>query len=213
MDFELDDATQKISSASRRVSSLSSQSSKGNNDVSSGLTIPRSDPNLEEPYRTLQEFTSALDIDYSSDVDIELSDIRLAYRALEINGLFTGVKYKGENVIEKGERELAYDEDRVRAGKLALRAGSSQSSDGDRNQQDILRALAERFGPFDPDQGVPLEDLFSRDRPIITPSSSSSSTTATNQTPTTLTQNSSQRTMLTPPPSTGPPGGSDDSDT
>ena len=116
-------------------------------------------------------------------------------------------------MIEKGERELAYDEDRVRAGKLALRAGSSQSSDGDRNQQDILRALAERFGPFDPDQGVPLEDLLSRDRPIINPSSSSSSTTATNQTPTTLTQNSSQRTMLTPPPSTGPPGGSDDSDT
>jgi hypothetical protein len=215
MDFEIDDATQKISSASNRVSSLSSQSSKGNNDVSSGVAIPNVNPNLEEPYRTIQEFTSALDIDYSSDVDIELSDIRLAYRALEINGLFTGVKYKGENVVEKEEREIAIDEDRVRAGKLVLRPGSSQSSEVDATRQQILQALAERFGQYDPAQPFPLGDFLGQDPVLTPPISSSSSSTATNQTPTTLTQNSSQRTMLTPPTSTGPPGdgGSDDSDT
>jgi hypothetical protein len=213
MDFELDDATQKISSASNRISSLSSQSSKGNLDVSSGSTIPHTDLNLDEPFKTIQEFVSALDIDYTSNVDIELSDIRLAYRALEINGLLTGVRYKGENVVEKGQGEEASLTDQERATKMGMRLGSSESSrDVDAIRADILAQIAQRFGPFDPNAPFPLADYLDSNTPLIPPISSSSSPSGTTQGGTTIVQNSSQRTLLTPPASTGPPGGTGDSE-
>ena len=213
MDFELDDATQKISSASNRVSSLSSQSSKGDLDVSTGSTIPRIDESLADPFKTIQEFVSALDIDYTSNVDIELSDIRLAYRALEINGLLTGVRYKGETVIEKAEGEEAALDDQERAGKLALKLGSSESArDIDSIRAGILAQITQRFGPFDPDAPFPLADFIDANASLTSPISSSSSQSGTPQGGATIVQNSSQRTLLTPPASTGPPGGSGDSE-
>jgi len=213
MDFELDDATQKISSASNRVSSLSSQSSKGDLDVSTGSTIAHTDEGLADPFKTIQEFISALDIDYTSNVDIELSDIRLAYRALEINGLLTGVRYKGETVIEKAEGEEAALDDQERAGKLALKLGASESArDIDAIRAGILAQITQRFGPFDPDAPFPLADFIDANASLTSPISSSSSQSGTPQGGATIVQNSSQRTLLTPPASTGPPGGSGDSE-
>ena len=187
MDFELDDATQKISSASNRVSSLSSQSSKGDLDVSSGSTIPRIDESLADPFKTIQEFVSALDIDYTS--------------------------YKGESVIEKGQGEEATLDDQERAGKLARRLGLSESDrDIDSIRADILAQIAQRFGPFDPNAAFPLADFIDANASLTPPSSSSSSQSGTPQGGSTIVQNSSQRTLLTPPASTGPPGGSGDSE-
>jgi hypothetical protein len=134
-------------------------------------------------------------------VDSELSDIRLANRAKELEGLFTGADV-AETIVKKTGEDLEDTRlDRERAGRFKTTASSEEDPTADTAgiRADILRKLQEAFGPYQP-EGPPLESFLDEQAAIAPATSSSSSPTATSGTTTSqlYTQNSSTRALAPP---------------
>jgi hypothetical protein len=148
VDFELADLSLKIESASLRIISLSSQSSEAGDDIREGETIAGYVESLEEPQRLIRKFLSALELDYSDDLAAELSDKRIMNRLSELQGLMTGVSQATEVVSQIAQARENALADRDRSLRLPRNDSAESSTNAFATQ--LLRAIQERFGSFNP---------------------------------------------------------------
>ena len=158
LDFNLADAAAKISSASVRISSLSSQSSQAGTDIATGETIPGSKTSLDVTQNIIREFMSALELDYSDPLSAELSDKRIINRLYELQGLINGIGRVTEIVEEIGRNREELMAEKMRAYE-PLRPPGAPERKGDFTYE-VLRAIQQRFGLFDPNNPTDMTDRF-----------------------------------------------------
>ena len=118
-------------------------------DVSSGETIRGVRDDLEDPYRLVRQYLSALELDYSDPLSAELSDKRVLTRLDELEGLVRGV-VRAEEIIGKiGEVREYLLSDRRRAA-FVPRISTDSAGGGEDLRAQILNAIQERFGIYEP---------------------------------------------------------------
>ncbi len=159
LDFELADAAAKISSASIRVISLSSQSSRAGVDIATGVTIPGVSAGLDVTQNIIRQYMSALELDYSDDLNAELSNKRIINRLYELQGLINGIENATEIVNELGDALVNVMQDKFRSYYASSKAPSGPGREGDFIYE-VLRAIQERFGLYDPNNPTDTSDTF-----------------------------------------------------
>jgi hypothetical protein len=104
---------------------------------------------------------SALELDYSDELSAELSDRRILNRLYELQGLFSGVSRATELVAEIAQAREGMLADKMRGLKLP----KSDSPDEPKSdfRYEVLRAIQERFGLYDPNNPTDVTDRFDPD--------------------------------------------------
>jgi hypothetical protein len=104
---------------------------------------------------------SALELDYSDELSAELSDRRILNRLYELQGLFSGVSRATELVAEIAQAREGMLSDKMRSLKLP----KSDSADQPKTDfsYEVLRAIQERFGLYDPNNPTDVTDRFDPD--------------------------------------------------
>lgn len=127
-------------------------------DIAGGETTPRYIESLEDPLRLIRQFMSALELDYSDELSAELSDKRIFNRLNELQGLFNGINQATQVVTEIAQAREALLSDKMRSLKMP------KSDTPDRPRTDftyeVLRAIQERFGLYDPNNPNDVTDQF-----------------------------------------------------
>jgi hypothetical protein len=193
VDFQLSDAAAKISSTSARIISLSSQSSRAATDVSSGETIRGYRDDIEDPYRLVRQYLSALELDYSDSLSAELSDKRILNRLDELEGLVRGVIRAEEITSKIGEIREYLLSDRRRAATVP-RISTDGASGGEDLRAAILRAIQERFGAYDPSPFLDAARYLPPALPSLAPKTETQQQDQTTQTTNPLRTNQAYRT-------------------
>jgi len=127
-------------------------------DITTGDTIPGDNASLEDPQRLIRKYLSALELDYSDSLSAELSDKRIINRLYELDGLVTGVSQAREVVQEIAQARQEIIADKVRS--LKVPASDSRQDGGNDFRYEVLRAIQERFGLYDPNNPNEVTDQF-----------------------------------------------------
>ena len=101
---------------------------------------------------------SALELDYSDELAAELSDKRIFNRLNELQGLFNGISQATEVVVEIAQAREALLSDKVRSLKMPKSATPEQPRTD--FTYEVLRAIQERFGLYDPNNPNDVTDQF-----------------------------------------------------
>ncbi len=80
-----------IASASSNIGFLTSSVTVASADIVAGNTVTHDDPTLDPVARYLQNHISAIDLNYNDSLNAELSDLRIANRLDELQGLDNAV--------------------------------------------------------------------------------------------------------------------------
>jgi hypothetical protein len=127
-------------------------------DISVGETIPGISTNLDATQNLIRQYLSALELDFSDPLSADLSIKRIMNRLYELQGLLTGINRASEIVERVGEDLEGLLNDKLKS------FFSSRSPGGDSNNGDfiyeILRAIQERLGLYDPNNPDDATDTF-----------------------------------------------------
>jgi hypothetical protein len=123
------------------------------------LTIPGVTSGLDPVENVIRQFLSALELDYSDELNAELSDRRIINRLYELQGLLNGIDRATEIVEEIGNRREQLMNDKVRSYYASSSAPGAAPLRGDFTYE-ILRAIQERFGLYDPNNPGDTSDTF-----------------------------------------------------
>jgi hypothetical protein len=108
---------------------------------------------------------SALELDYSDELNAELSDKRILNRLYELQGLINGISNAAQIVEEIGTVREEVMQDKFRSYYASSKAPSDPARQGDFIYE-ILRAVQERFGLYDPNNPTDTSDTFDPNRDI-----------------------------------------------
>jgi hypothetical protein len=101
---------------------------------------------------------SALELDYSDPLSAELSDKRIINRLYELQGLINGIGRVTEIVEEIGRTREQLMADKMQSYE-PLRPPGAPERKGDFTYE-VLRAIQQRFGLFDPNNPTNMTDRF-----------------------------------------------------
>ena len=105
---------------------------------------------------------SALELDYSDDLSAELSDKRILNRLYELQGLLRGIDNAAQITEEIGRNREELMSDKLRSYYASSKAPGAPSRQGD-FLYEVMRAVQERFGLYDPNNPENISDRFDPD--------------------------------------------------